>query len=206
MKLMKTLIKIIAISLSLVPTVASAEKLSLDQLSVYLNDLASAKGGFTQVNPDNTLSKGNFMIKRPGRMRFEYAKPNPALVVASTGQIAIFDKKSTAGPQGFPLGKSPLAIILKKNVNLRASGLIVSHVAEGPLTKIIAQDPKHPDYGNIQLVFTADPVELRQWIVTDQSGQKTTVILGDLDKSVYLPESLFDIDKIAVNLGQISDK
>ncbi|MEK6204089.1 MAG: outer membrane lipoprotein carrier protein LolA, partial [Amylibacter sp.] len=112
MKPMKILIKIIAISFCLVPTVASAEKLSLDQLSVYLNDLVSAKGGFTQVNPDNTLSKGNFMIKRPGRMRFEYSQPNPALVVASSGQIAIFDKKSTAGPQGFPLGKSPLAIIL----------------------------------------------------------------------------------------------
>jgi len=203
---MKLLIKIIATSLCLVPTVASAEKLSLDQLSVYLNDLVSAKGGFTQVNPDNTLSKGNFMIKRPGRMRFEYAQPNPALVVASSGQIAIFDKKSTAGPQGFPLGKSPLAIILKKDVNLRTSGLIVSHVEEGPLTKVIAQDPNHPDYGKIQLVFTAEPVELRQWIVTDQSGQKTTVILGDLDKSVYLPASLFDIDQIAVDLGQTSDR
>jgi outer membrane lipoprotein-sorting protein len=206
MKLMKILIKIIAISFCLVPTVAGAEKLSLDQLSVYLNDLVSAKGGFTQVNPDNTLSKGNFMIKRPGRMRFEYSQPNPALVVASSGQIAIFDKKSTAGPQGFPLGKSPLAIILKKDVNLRASGLIVSHVEEGPLTKVIAQDPKHPDYGKIQLVFTADPVELRQWIVTDHSGQKTTVILGGLDKGVNLPENLFDIDQIAVELSQTSDR
>lgn len=203
---MKTLIKTLVLTLCLAPTVASAEKLSLDQLSAYLNELVSAKGGFTQVNADNTLSKGSFMIKRPGRMRFEYAQPNPALVVASSGQIAIFDKKSTAGPQGFPLGKSPLAIILKKDVNLRTSGLIISHKEEGPLTKIIAQDPKHPDYGKIQLVFTADPVELRQWITTDQTGQKTTVILGDLDKAVHLPESLFDIDQIAVDLSQVSDR
>ncbi len=203
---MKTLVNIIAATVCLAPSMASAEKLSLDQISAYLNGLVSAKGGFTQVNPDNTLSKGSFMIKRPGRMRFEYAQPNPALVVASSGQIAIFDKKSTAGPQGFPLGKSPLAIILKKDVNLKTSGLIMSHSAQGPLTKVTAQDPEHPDYGKIQLVFTADPVELRQWISTDQTGQKTTVILGDLDKSVHLPESLFDIDQIAIDLGQRTDR
>ncbi len=203
---MKTLAKTLVLTFCLVPAGANAEKLSLDQLSAYLNGLTSAKGEFTQVNADNTLSKGNFMIKRPGRMRFEYAQPNPALVVASSGQIAIFDKKSTAGPQGFPLGKSPLAIILKKDVNLRTSGLIISHKEEGPLTKVTAQDPKHPDYGKIQLVFTADPVELRQWITTDQTGQKTTVILGDLDKAVNLQESLFDIDQIAVELGQVSDR
>jgi outer membrane lipoprotein-sorting protein len=206
MGIMKTLVNIIATALCLVPASASAEKLSLDQISAYLNVLTSAKAEFTQVNPDNTLSKGNFLIKRPGKMRFEYAQPNPALVVASSGQIAIFDKKSTAGPQGFPLGKSPLAIILKKDVNLKTSGLIVSHVEEGPLTKVVAQDPKHPDYGKIQLVFTADPVELRQWIVTDQTGQKTTVILGSLDKDIHLPESLFNIDQIAIELGQTSDR
>lgn len=188
------------------PAMANAEKLSLDQLSLYLNQLTSAKGAFTQVNPDNTLSKGDFMLKRPGRMRFEYAAPNPALVVASAGQVAIFDKKSSAGPQGFPIGRTPLGIILKKNVNLKASGIIVAHVEEGPVTKITAQDPKHPKNGNIQLVFTANPIELRQWVVTDQSGQKTTVILGELDKTIYLPEGLFDIEQIAIDLGQATDR
>jgi len=206
MGFMKIIVKLAAIAICLAPTVASAEKLSLDQLSAYLNQLNSAKGGFTQMNPDNTRSKGEFMIKRPGRMRFEYANPNPALVVASSGQIAIFDKKSSSGPQGFPIGRTPLGIILKKDVNLRTSGMIIAHVEEGPLTKVTAQDPKHPDYGNIQLVFTADPIVLREWVVTDQSGQRTTVVLGSLNKRVYLPESLFDIDRIAVDLGPTSDR
>jgi outer membrane lipoprotein-sorting protein len=203
---MKIIARITAIALCLTPSVASAEKLSLQQLSGYLNKLKSAKGAFTQVNPDSTLSKGDFMIKRPGRMRFEYAKPNPALVVASSGQVAVFDKKSSAGPQGFPISKTPLGLILRKNVNLATSGMVVSHTEEGPTTKIIAQDPKHPNYGNIQLVFTSNPIELRQWIVTDQSGKKTTVILGELDKRARLPNDLFNIEQIAVKLGQASDR
>lgn len=203
---MKTIVKITAIALCLAPNVASAEKLSLDQISGYLNQLKSAKGSFTQMNPDNTRSKGEFMIKRPGRMRFEYADPNPALVVASTGQIAIFDKKSSAGPQGFPIGRTPLGIILKKRVNLKKSGMVIDHFEDGILTKVTAQDPKHPKRGNIQLAFSADPIALRQWTTTDQSGRKTTVILGPLDKNAKLLESLFDIDQIAIDLGQASDK
>jgi outer membrane lipoprotein-sorting protein len=199
---MRTITKITAVALCLAPAMAHAEKLSLNQLSGYLNQLKSAKGAFTQVNPDNTLSKGSFMLKRPGRMRFEYAQPNPALVVASSGQVAIFDKKSSAGPQGFPIGRTPLGIILKKNVSLKTSGIVVAHVEEGPTTKVTAQDPKHPKNGTIQLIFTANPIELRQWIVTDQSGQKTTVVLGELNKTVHLPEGLFDIEQIAIDLGQ----
>jgi len=203
---MKTIAKITALALCLAPSMASAEKLSLDEISGYLNQMKSAKGSFTQVNPDNTRSKGVFMIKRPGRMRFEYAAPNPALVVASSGQIAIFDKKSSAGPQGFPIGRTPLGIILKKRVNLRKSGIVIAHTEEGPLTKVTAHDPKNPDRGNIELAFSADPIALREWVVTDQSGKKTTVVLGQLNNNARLVESLFDIDQIAVKLGQQSDR
>jgi len=200
---MKTIARITAIALCLLPSVASAEKLSLQQISDYLNRLTTAKGSFIQYNPDSTRSKGLFMIKRPGRMRFEYAKPNPALVVAGEGQVAVFDKKSSAGPQSFPLILTPLHIILKKHVDLNASGMILAHIEDGPLTKITAQDPKHPKYGKVQLAFSANPIELRQWTTTDRSGQKTTVILGELDKTVQLRDSLFDIEQIAADLGQI---
>ncbi len=203
---MKTIAKITATLLCLAPTMASAEKLSLDQISGYLNQLKSAKGSFTQMNADKTQSKGEFMIKRPGRMRFEYANPNPALVVASAGQIAIFDKKSSAGPQGFPIGRTPLGIILKKHINLKKSGMIINHIEDGALTKVTAQDPKHPKRGNIQLAFSADPIALRQWTTTDQAGRKTTVILGALNKNARLVERLFDIDQIVIDLGKASDR
>lgn len=203
---MKTIAKIAVMALCLTPTVASAEKLSLQQLSAYLNQLNSAKGTFTQVNPNNSRSKGDFMIKRPGKMRFEYDAPNPALVVASSGQIAIFDKKSSAGPQGFPIGRTPLGLILKKNVNLGTSGMVISHVEDGPTTKVVVQHPARPNHGNIQLVFTSQPIALREWVVTDQSGKKTKVILGRLTNGVSLSNNLFNIEKIAADMKQVFDR
>lgn len=174
----------------------AASKLSLNEISKYLNELQNAQGAFTQVNPDGTLSKGKFYLKRPGRMRFEYEAPNDALVIAGQSRLAIFDKRSNAGPQQYPLHKTPLHIILKKKVNLNASGMVTAHNHDGTATSITAQDPEHPNFGNVQLVFTDTPTELRQWIVTDESGQKTTVILGKLDKTTRVPGRLFDIDRI----------
>ena len=48
----------------------------------------------------------------------------------------------------------------------------------------------------MRLVFRDSPIELRQWIVTDESGQKTTINLEKLNKESNIPSSLFDIDLI----------
>ena len=58
---------------------------------------------------------------------------------------------------------------------------------------MIAQDPDNPEYGRIALKFTADPVELRQWIVTDGQGATTTVILGGMELGGDLSSFLFNI-------------
>ncbi len=172
------------------------EPLSLDEISAYLNSLTNAKGAFTQVNSDGSKSKGTFFLKRPGRMRFEYQGRDAPLVVAGQGQLAVFDKKSNAGPQLYPLRRTPLHIILKEKVNLNRSGMVTGHKGEGKATSITAQDPEHPNLGNVKLVFSNNPIELRQWVVTDESGHRTTVNLGKLDKSSRVPGRHFDIRKL----------
>ena len=71
--------------------------------------------------------------------------------------------------------------------------MVVGHDFDGTATVVTAQDPENPEYGNIQLKFTANPIELRQWIVTDGQGSKTTVILGQLTKAKDFPSTLFNI-------------
>ncbi len=172
---------------------ASAQKLSLGQISAYLNDLKTATGAFTQVNGDGTISTGTIYIKRPGRVRFEYNPPEAALVMASGGQVAIFDPKSNAGPESYPLAQTPLKIILDRDVDLGRARMVTNHQSDGATTTVTAQDPERPELGSIQLVFTADPVELRQWVVTDNAGTETTIILGDLIKGARMGDSRFDI-------------
>ena len=172
---------------------ASAQQLSLGQISQYLNQLQTAEGGFTQINGDGTLSTGTIYIKRPGRIRFEYNPPEKSLVIGQGGQLAIFDPRSNAGPEIYPLNRTPLGIILRRNVDLASARMVTNQTSDGTTTTITAQDPDNPQYGNIQMVFTANPVELRQWIVTDEVGTQTTIILNDLVSGEAISERQFNI-------------
>lgn len=173
---------------------AAADKISLNTLSKYLNELRTAKGAFTQINDDGTISTGTIFIKRPGRIRFEYNPPEKALVLASGGTVVIHDPKTNEPPESYPLARTPLSIILAKNVNLSRAKMLVGHTADDKSTTVTAQDPEHPEYGNIQLVFTDKPVELRQWVINDDAGSRTTVILGELDKNARMSDGLFNVD------------
>lgn len=172
---------------------AQAEVIPISALNKYLNGLSTAQSDFTQVNADGSISTGKLYIKRPGRVRFEYDPPDASLVMAGGGQVAIFDAKSNQPPEQYPLSRTPLNLILKERVDLGAAQMVVGHAEVEGTTRIKAQDPQHPEYGTIELVFTPDPVQLRQWIITDDLGAQTTVILGDLVAGGDFPPSMFSI-------------
>lgn len=184
---------VLSVVLAIWAGAVSAQQLSLGQMSQYLNQLQTAQGGFTQINQDGTLSTGQIYIKRPGRIRFEYNPPNDALVVAGGGQLAVFDPRSNVGPDRYPLNQTPLGIILEANVDLGRERMVTNTTSDGTSTTITAQDPDNPQYGNIKLVFTANPVELRQWIITDEFGTETTVILNDLVSGGSIRDIQFNI-------------
>jgi outer membrane lipoprotein-sorting protein len=182
-----------AAAVALTATPAAAQQLSLGDVSQYLNGLQTAQGGFTQINADGTLSTGQIYIKRPGRIRFEYNAPDNSLVMAGGGQVAIFDPRSNNGPDRYPLNQTPLKIILERNVDLAQARMVTGHTSDGTTTTVTAQDPDNPQFGNIQMVFTGAPVELRQWIVTDDVGSQTTVILNDMARGGAINDIKFNI-------------
>jgi outer membrane lipoprotein-sorting protein len=88
--------------------------------------------------------------------------------------------------------------VLAPKVNLEQSGMVVDHAEEGKLTVVTAQDPKHPEVGTIALGFSDNPIELRQWVVTDETGGQTTVLLDELKMGeTYAPSTFIIDDEIA---------
>lgn len=172
---------------------AFAERISLSEISRYFNGFSTAEGEFTQINPDGSLSTGRIYIRRPGRVRFEYDPPEESLVMAGGGQVAIFDGRSNQGPNQYPLSKTPLNLILERNVDFSNRSMVVGHTDDGTTTTVIAQDPENPQYGSIRLVFSEEPTELRQWVIRDDTGAETTVILGNMRFGGDLSAGLFNI-------------
>jgi outer membrane lipoprotein-sorting protein len=185
---------LMAVLMSWAAMPAIAQQIPLNSLSNYLNQLTSAEGNFTQINADGTISTGTIYLRRPGKVRFEYNPPEQALVMANNGTVVVFDKKLGGDPNSYPLNRTPLGLILARNVDLSRANMVTAHGYDGTATTVTAQDPENPEYGSIQLVFTANPIELRQWIITDDAGQQTTVILGALERK-QVANRLFNIER-----------
>lgn len=184
---------ILAAALAAAPALtAQADPIPLSELSDYLNGIGTAEASFTQISEDGAIATGTLYLHRPGRMRFEY-DGDDLLVMAGGGQVAIFDGRANTRPEQYPLRRTPLNLILGRNIDLGRSDMILSHEEDDTATRVVAQDPEEPDIGSIELVFTGDPVELRQWVVTDSTGFQTTVILGALQEGVDIPSRYFNI-------------
>jgi outer membrane lipoprotein-sorting protein len=194
--------KLAALLLPLVMALpAQAAEVPLATLSAYLQALVTAQASFEQTNADGTTSKGTITLKRPGFARFEYAKPDNTLVLASGGIVAIFDGKTKSPPQTYQMQQTPLNLILGRNIDLVNSRMVVDHTEFEGDTHVLAQDPAHADLGSIELIFGDDPVRLKGWITTDESGNQTSLTMGPFKTGEKYSPNLFDIGQEKTRRG-----
>ncbi|MBK0399114.1 outer-membrane lipoprotein carrier protein LolA [Limibaculum sp. M0105] len=164
----------------------------LARISNYLNGTTTLMGEFVQVGPDGDLSTGTFWMRRPGRMRFEYDLPNPALIIADGTWVGIYDRALNTLDR-VPLGQTPLDILLRDRVDLRREGVVTEMERSDGQIRVKAIDPDAPDQGSITMIFSDNPLELRQWVVVDAQGLTTTIALSELRSNVSIDGDKFFI-------------
>lgn len=165
----------------------------VDELSDYLNRLSTLAGDFIQVAPNGTISEGSFAIRRPGRMRFEYNPPDPTLLIVDGFWVAVLDEENDRSVDRFPLSETPLYLILRDRVDLGAEGVISDVTSEPDQYRIRASDPSGEAQGDLTLIFNRNPLQLKQWIVTDSLGRSTTIVLRATKEGGALDNGLFVI-------------
>ena len=168
----------------------------LARISNYLNATETLQGTFVQVDANAVVTDGKFFIRRPGRLRFEYTPPIPTLVIADGFWVAVVDARDGKIDR-YPLSETPLNLLLKENVDLRREGAVKRVERANDQISVTAVDPGGSAQGEITMIFSNNPLELRQWIVTDAQGYSTTVALGDMRTNVAIPASQFVIEGAA---------
>ncbi len=167
----------------------------LARISNYLNGIDTLEGEFAQVGPDGELSEGQFYLRRPGRIRFEYEPPNPTLVVADGFWVGVYDTRLDTLDR-YPLSETPLELLLKERVNLQEAGAVQRLERGDGVIRVTAQDPDKPERGSITMIFAENPLELRQWVVVDEQGLTTTVVLSEVRANVELRPELFVVQEL----------
>ena len=172
---------------------ASAEKFSLVELSNYFNTFDTFQADFHQFSDDGSVASGVILIKKPGRLRIDYERPEDLLILASGGRLAIFDPKGDPEPTSFPLNVTPFSIVLKNQINLVGSSNILSHDYNKGETSLSLYDPEHPERGHIELIFSGETPILDRWLIQDESGNITLMSIERYEENIALGEMQFNI-------------
>lgn len=170
----------------------AADPAELARIATYLNAIHTLKAHFLQVAPNGAVSEGTAWLERPGRVRFQYAPPSPLLLVAGHG-LVMFHDASLGQTSTVPLDRTPLGILLAPQVRLDGPVAVTSLRHLPGEVAVTLHRRASPDEGSLTLVFTTDPLTLRQWTVTDPQRQRTTVTLENLETGGTFDPDLFNV-------------
>ena len=160
------------------------------RITDYLNSIKSLQGRFVQVAPNDSVTQGDVFMRRPGRLRFKYDSPTPILIVADGVWLVLWDKELDQVDR-VPLSSTPLAFLVREQVSFGDPIVIRRIERQLGLLNVTVFDKRREDDGNITLVFSDQPLRLRQWLVTDAQQLQTRVSLYDLVTNVPLDIKLF---------------
>ena len=193
-EMVKILLKIkLFVVMLTIGSVLKADPYSLANISQYLTNLKFLKANFSQTNVDGVASSGAILIKRPGRMRFEYYKPDKTLVLVSSGALAIFDPKGDEEPITYPFKNNPISLVLTGEVDLLNSGIVENYEKSIEEAVLTIRDPKKPERGSVELVFIGARPELKKFTIKNENGSFTSILLKDIKYPKKINETLFSI-------------
>jgi outer membrane lipoprotein-sorting protein len=181
----------IAAAAAPVPAVLTAQDtLQLQRFAAYLNGIRTMTARFQQIANNGAASVGKLWVARPGRMRFEYDPPTPITLLADSTYVYYWDKELNQVSK-FELRSTPAWFLLRDPISFGSDVIVTSVQHAGAAIGVTVVESAQPDAGSLTLVFTENPLTLRQWIVVDQQAKTTTLTLSDLQFGMALDPKLF---------------
>jgi len=162
----------------------------LARIDAAMNSTESFAGRFAQYAADGSFAQGQVYIKRPGKLRFEYDAPNPLLIV-SDGVTLTQQDKALETIDRVPLSATPLNFFLKENINLAQDTEVIALQKTYNEWRVTAQDGSGEMDGAITMVFDANNLALKEWIIADSFGGQTRVLLSELSYNERINPKLF---------------
>ena len=176
------------------PVPVSAATGDLDAAVASLRGILAMTADFTQTDRNGSTIPGKLYLKRPGKIRFEYA-PSAELLVVSNGKSLYLIDYEVKQVQRWPIGNSPLGALLDPSRDVKAFGKVVP-TDQANVVGVEIKDKKHPEYGVITLIFIRDSaapggLRLTNWVALDAQNNRTTVRLSNQSFGATIPDSKF---------------
>jgi outer membrane lipoprotein carrier protein len=176
---------------------AQALQLKYDSIKDFSADFSHTyQGG---VLRKHLTERGHVLIKKPGRMRWEYQTPQKKLFVSDGVKIYSYVPEDnqvivSSVPEGDRAGAPVLFLAGKGNLTRDFTPEIVD-VPAGfpPQTRAIKLVPKAPqsDYDSLILVVDQPSLTLRGIVTNDAQGGQSAISFANLKENVGTPDKVF---------------
>lgn len=182
-------------ALSLVPPALAQTHGGVAQAADALRGITTLRADFVQRSEATGQQvSGVLSLKRGGKIRFQYQRGYPVLIVSDGHALSIIDSEVNH-TQRWPIGNSPLGALLNPAKDVSQYGTLLPALDSHTVT-IRVEDRAHPEYGVMILSFVHKPaapggLELQGWQTLDAQNRRTTIRLSGHDYGVALGDDLF---------------
>ena len=176
------------------PAAPAATSPQLDQAVAALRGVSTLRADFTPTDRNGQRVNGVITLKRPGRIRFQYAPGVPMLIVSDGSSLNLIDYE-VRQVQRWPIRNSPLGALLDPSRDVSRYGRL-QPTAEPNGVSVEVRDRVHPEYGVITLIFVRKAsapggLELVSWVTLDSQNRRTTIRLTNHQYGLAVPDSVF---------------
>jgi len=170
---------------------AAADSPDMARLSSHIRSVQTMTADFVQTDARGRSAAGTLQLKRPGKVRFAYGSGD--LLLVANGKTLTFIDYQVGQKSTWPLGRTPLGVLLSDSPNLKGRAQVVPST-DSRVVSVRARDPAQ--YGSINLVFLRNGsapggLQLYGWTAIDAQNRRTTVKLSNVRYNVGVPESAF---------------
>ena len=183
------------------PLALTAEqRADIARVEDYLNGITTLRAKFQQYSEGGGVVFGDIYVRRPGRMRVEYAPPVPVILVADGIAVSYYDSELDQLSQ-LPISSTPVWFLLREEISL-TDGVTITNLDKRPgALRLTMHQTDEPEAGSVDLIFGDQPLELRQWTITDAGGKQARIGLFDVRLGGELPNELFKTPRKRGRLG-----
>ena len=166
----------------------------------YLNGITTLRARFIQVSSNGAYAEGEVLVKRPGKLRFDYDPPHPALMIAN-GLTLLFYDRELKQASFLPLWETPLWFLIREKVRLADDVAVTLVEQDRGSLRVTLQDTDTPEAGAVTLVFSDNPLALKKWELVDAQGIATQVSLVNPRFGVEIDPDLFEYDDLEIEVA-----
>ena len=172
--------------------VAQAQKIhDLQAIENYLNSIKNMEADFVQTSSNGGTAEGKIYIAKPNKIRMEYDDPTSVLIVGD-GNYIVFHDKDLDQVTHIDYDDIPASLILANDIKIDGKNIKATNFyQDAGITSVTLDYKEKGDMGPITLTFTNNPLELKQWKITDPQNIEVKVSLYNIMQDVEMKDSLF---------------